>query len=146
MKYRHSFRVKSALIKVREFHSRSSSMGAITPLPVIVRVHRAPLTLKEGDQMDFTLWLGPLPIHWQACIEEAVDGFVDRQIRGPFHRWVHRHRFIPIGGRETEVKDEVEVELSHHPVKALVGLGMWVSLPILFAYRGWKTRRILEHP
>ncbi len=26
----------------------------------------------------------------------------------------------------------------------LVGMGMWLNLPILFAYRGWKTRQLLE--
>jgi ligand-binding SRPBCC domain-containing protein len=145
MKYRHRFRVKSSLSKVGEFHARSSSMAAITPPPVIVRLHRAPLILQEGDQMEFTLWLGPLPIHWLACIEEVTpSGFIDRQVRGPFRRWVHRHRFIPLGERETEVRDEVEVELSHHPLWALVGLGMWATLPLLFAFRGWKTRRVLE--
>jgi hypothetical protein len=25
----------------------------------------------------------------------------------------------------------------------LVSLGMWTTLPILFAYRAWKTRRLL---
>lgn len=147
MKYSHRFWVKSPLSNVREFHARSTSMGAITPPPVIVRVHQAPLSLQEGDQMDFTLWLGPLPIRWLACIEKVTpDGFVDRQVRGPFRHWVHRHRFIPSGERGTEVSDEVEVELSHHPLWALVGFGMWASLPLLFAFRGWKTRRILEHP
>jgi ligand-binding SRPBCC domain-containing protein len=145
MKYRHRFLVKSPLKNVREFHARPSSMGAITPPPVIVRLHWAPLTLNEGDQMEFTLWLGPLPIRWLACIEEVTaGGFVDRQIRGPFSRWSHRHRFIPSGDRDTEVSDEVEARLSHHPFWALVGLGMWLSLPLLFAFRGWKTRRILE--
>jgi ligand-binding SRPBCC domain-containing protein len=147
MKYQHQFRVNAPVAEVREFHARSSSMGAITPPPVLVRLHRAPLTLDEGDQMEFTLWLGLLPIHWLACIEEVTaGGFVDRQLRGPFRRWVHRHRFIPSGERETEIRDEVELELFSHPLQALIGFGMWLSLPLLFAFRGWKTRRILERP
>ncbi|MEZ4584038.1 MAG: hypothetical protein R3A10_20780 [Caldilineaceae bacterium] len=62
-------------------------MGAITPPPVIVRVHRAPELLGEGDEMDFTMWLGPLPIRWLARIEQVTPvTFVDRQLRGPFAR------------------------------------------------------------
>ena len=26
----------------------------------------------------------------------------------------------------------------------LVGVLMWIGMPALFAYRGWKTRRMLE--
>ena len=37
--------------------------------PVIVRVHSAPEELGDGDTMDFTMWMGPLPVHWVAQIE-----------------------------------------------------------------------------
>ena len=30
------------------------------------------------------------------------------------------------------------------PVKGMIGLGMGLTLPLLFAYRGWKTRRLLK--
>jgi ligand-binding SRPBCC domain-containing protein len=119
-------------------------MGAITPPPVIVRVHRAPAQLAEGAQMDFTLWLGPLPIRWLAQIEQVTPvSFVDRQVRGPFARWRHLHTYIADGPDHTLVIDQVEVELSRHWWQRLVGLGMWLSLPLLFAYRGWRTRRLL---
>lgn len=145
MKYRHKFMVKAPAVVVREFHARSSSMGSITPPPVLVRVHQAPVRLLAGDQMDFTLWLGPLPIRWLACIEEVTaGGFVDRQVQGPFRRWIHRHAFVQSGDRQTEVQDEVEAEIRPHFFWGLVGLGMWLSMPLLFAYRGWKTRQILE--
>jgi hypothetical protein len=44
----------------------------------------------------------------------------------------------------TEVVDEVSLRLSSQPLWWLVGLGMQLGLPILFGYRGYKTRRILE--
>jgi hypothetical protein len=31
----------------------------------------------------------------------------------------------------------------NHPLWAAVGLGMWLGLPVLFAFRSWKTRKIL---
>ena len=37
-----------------------------------------------------------------------------------------------------------EASLKPHPVWGLVGLAMWLGLPLLFAFRGWKTRRLLE--
>jgi ligand-binding SRPBCC domain-containing protein len=144
MKYQHEFTVKASLSAVAAFHRQSASMGAITPPPVIVQVHHAPPLLSEGDEMDFTLWLGPLPLHWLARIEQVTPiSFVDRQVRGPFTQWVHHHTFMPLTETTTAVIDRVEVVPSSHPFWKLVGLGMWLSLPLLFAYRGWKTRRLL---
>jgi len=64
MKFQHRFRVKAPLAAVADFHSRSASMPAITPPPMIVRVHAAPARLTSGDVMDFTLWAGPVPLRW----------------------------------------------------------------------------------
>jgi ligand-binding SRPBCC domain-containing protein len=145
MKYRHRFEVKAPLAAVAEFHAQSASMGAITPPPVVVRVHRAPVRLDDGDEMEFTMWLGPLPIRWLACIEDvSPTGFSDRQLRGPFRRWLHRHTFVAVDEATTAVVDEIELEFRSHLWWRLVGLGMWLSLPLLFAYRGWKTRRRIQ--
>jgi len=85
MKFQHRFRVDAPLSEVLEFHSLSSSMGAITPPPIVARIHRAPAVLGEGDEMEFTLWVGPLPVRWLAHIEQVSgEGFTDRQLRGPF--------------------------------------------------------------
>ena len=145
MNYQHSFTVNATLQDVRNFHARSASMGAITPPPVIVQVHAAPQQLEEGDVMDFTLWLGPLPIHWVARIEETTPvSFVDRQLKGPFAAWEHLHTYVAQPDGSTIVDDRVTARFSKHPFWFFVGLGMWVTLPMLFAFRGWKTRRILE--
>lgn len=145
MQYHHRFEVNASLQDVAAFHRQSASMGAITPPPVIVRVHSAPEILSDGDEMRFTLWIGPFPIRWQARIEAIAEtGFIDRQISGPFAKWEHRHIFVPIDEQRTAVIDEVTAVPSNHWFWKLVGLGMWSNLPILFAFRGWKTRRILE--
>jgi ligand-binding SRPBCC domain-containing protein len=145
MKYQHHFQVCAPLATVAGFHAQSASMGAVTPPPIAVTVHRAPVRLANGDEMDFTLWLGPLPVHWIARIEDAGPaGFTDRQVCGPFGKWIHRHRFVVVDESVTEVLDEIELNLRPHLVWGLVGLGMWLSLPLLFAYRSWKTRRLLE--
>ena len=145
MKYKHRFKVKAPLAEVAEFHSQSASMGDITPPPSVVKVHQAPARLDDGDEMDFTVWLGPLPVRWKARIEDvSATGFVDRQLQGPFRCWTHRHSFQPIDEETTEVVDEIEFKLAKHPVRGIMGLGMSLSLPFLFAYRGWKTRRLLK--
>ena len=144
-KFRHTFRVNAPLNKVVDFHRHAASMGAITPPPVIAQIHEAPARLGEGDKMDFTLWLGPFPIRWVAQIEDVTPtGFVDRQLAGPFHHWVHRHTFVFVDDTTTEVIDEIDYSLRSHLIWRNVGWGMSTNLPILFAYRGWKTKRLLE--
>ncbi len=145
MIYRHRFFVRAPLNKVAEFHSRAASMAAITPPPIVARIHEAPDILAEGDEMKFTLWLGPIPLRWHARIEDVTpNGFIDRQLSGPFATWVHRHQFSAKDKNTTEVLDEVTSKLSSHPFWWIIGLGMRLGLPILFAYRGWKTRRLLR--
>jgi ligand-binding SRPBCC domain-containing protein len=145
MIYRHRFQVRAPLEQVVEFHHRSASMAAITPPPIIIRMRGAPAILAESDEMDFTMWLGPLPVRWLARIEAvSTHGFTDRQLRGPFAEWVHRHSFAEVDEQTSEVADEITTRLRPHLAWWLVGLGMQLGLPILFAYRKWKTRRILQ--
>jgi ligand-binding SRPBCC domain-containing protein len=144
MQYRHRFQVRAPLAEVADFHARPSSMAAITPPPIFVRMQQAPAALKTGECMVFTLWAGPLPIQWVARIENVSGtGFTDRQVSGPFASWAHRHTFRLAGGT-TEVRDEVQATLRRHVLWAPVGLAMWLGLPLLFRYRAWKTRRLLE--
>ncbi len=103
MKYAHRFRVEAPSADVVEFHQRSASMAAITPPPIIVRIYEAPAVLGEGDEMAFTLWLGPLPMRWQSARIEQTgpSGFADRLIKGPFASWVHQHVFVETGSDAT---------------------------------------------
>ncbi len=145
MRYRHQFRVRAPLAAVREFHAGSASMAAITPPPIVVRVTSAPERLREGDEMAFTLWLGPLPVKWVAHIENVSErGFSDRLVSGPFESWTHRHSFVRLGETRTAVRDEVRARLRRHILWGPVGLAMWLGLPLLFAYRARQTRRLLE--
>ena len=145
MKYRHTFRVRAPLADVAGFHTSASSLKAITPPLIPMQLHHAPERMGNGDEMDFTMWMGPLPVRWEARVEDvSLTGFLDRQVRGPFEAWVHRHTFVQLAEGRTEVLDEVEARLKTHALWGLVGLAMWLGLPLLFAYRGWQTRRLLE--
>jgi ligand-binding SRPBCC domain-containing protein len=144
MRYQHEFTLQATLEDVIAFHARSSSMAAITPPPIIVRIHEAPAILKDQDRMRFTLWLGPLPLHWTAQIEtDSPTSFIDRQVTGPFALWEHRHSFKALEGGRVLVQDDVKAQLKRHFIWWLAGAGMWLGMPILFAYRGWKTSKIV---
>lgn len=147
MRFAHRFEVAAPIEEVAEFHRRSASMAEITPPLIPVRVHAAPERLAPGDRMDFSLYM-PMPVRWQAGIEALPDagpngGFRDVQRSGPFRRWEHEHRFEPLPEGGTAVIDIVEADLKPHPLWGPLGLLMWLGMPLLFAYRGWRSRAIL---
>lgn len=146
MKYAHRFQIQAPLKEVAEFHLRPGNMAAITPPPVIVQMHKAPgRAMQEGDEMEFTLWVLFLPIRWRARIENVTPtGFRDRQLRGPFAEWRHKRTFVPISVQVTEVLDEIEAEPGRGLFGKLISMGMWLNLPVLFAYRAWRTRSLLH--
>ncbi|HVP21899.1 MAG TPA: hypothetical protein VMS73_08565 [Anaerolineaceae bacterium] len=145
MSYRHCFQVRAPLARVSDFHSKASSMPAITPPPLSVRIHHAPDVLGEGEGMDFSLGVGPISIRWVTRIERVSStGFTDRQTQGPFAEWVHRHSFNALDNQTTEVVDEITLQPRSHPLWWLVGMGIWAGLPLLFAFRASKTRRMLQ--
>ncbi len=131
--------------RVAAFHHGSRALQQLTPPPLFVQLHDIQ-PLGENSKVDFTMWLGPLPVRWVAAHSniDRLHGFTDTQVQGPFAHWVHRHEFRAIDEETTEILDEIQAEPGEHPFWGLVSWFMWLSLPILFAYRGWAVRRAVE--
>jgi ligand-binding SRPBCC domain-containing protein len=139
LRFEHRFTVNAPQAEVTRFHLSAASLRAITPAPMTI--HRAPDPLGDGDEITFTLWM-PFPVRWHGSIQHVSDdGFDDYQEKGPFEWWHHRHNFHRIDADTTEVYDVVEAALPDNPRRALVALLMWWTLPLLFKYRMWQTRR-----
>ena len=142
----HRFTVNAPLAAVAAFHSDTPALRRLTPPPVIIQFHHID-PLGEGAVAEFTLWLGPLP---NRCVSlhtdyEPMHGFTDSMVRGPMAHCVHRHSFVAVGPDRTEVVDHMEY--AYLPgLRGLRGrlLMSPLSLPILFAFRSWVTRRAVE--
>jgi ligand-binding SRPBCC domain-containing protein len=143
--YTHRFRVNAPLSKVADFHKDSRALKDLTPPPLIVSFNKVE-PLAEGSVVDFTMWLGPLPIRWLATHSDVDPnrGFTDTQTEGPFVYWVHQHSFVNIDETTTDVIDSIQAKYSNHPIWGLISRFMWLTLPILFAYRSRQTRKALE--
>ncbi len=143
MRYEHRFRVDAPPEAVAAFHQSAESLRAITP--TLMTIQHAPPVLADGDEIRFTLWLGPLPVRWHGLVENfSSAGFDDVQLGGPFGTWHHRHNFVPLADGGTEVYDVVQAELTLPLPKLAIGMLMWITLPVLFGYRAWRTRRLVE--
>jgi ligand-binding SRPBCC domain-containing protein len=117
----------------------------LTPPPLFVQVHEFE-PLAEGSRAEFTIWFGPFPVRWQA-IHSQVDngGFTDTMNVGPLKTWQHRHQFVVVNDRRTEVRESIEYEYETG-VKGLVNRLMYsrASLALLFAARKFITRRQMK--
>jgi ligand-binding SRPBCC domain-containing protein len=144
--FNYSFVVKAPLTRVAEFHHDAQALKRLTPPPIITQIHSVE-PLAENSVAEFTLWFGPLPIRWRA-VHTAVDmlhGFTDVQQKGPLKSWAHTHTFIPVSDEITQVREHIEFE--HYPgMRGLLSRLLFprVGLYLLFTYRKWTTRRLLE--
>lgn len=139
------FTVNAPLQAVQEFHRDTSALKRLTPPPTIVQLHELE-PLAEGSTSKFTLWVGPLPLHWTAVHRDVTEhGFTDVQAVGPAKKWEHTHSFVPLSENETEIREHIEYE---H------GTGFWgvvtrilfakPNLYFMFTYRKLSTRWFLR--
>ena len=140
----HRTLVDASQERVAAFHRDSRALKRLTPPPVFMQMDCVE-PMGEGSRVDFTMWLGPIPVRWKAVHSDVSDsGFTDTQMEGPFAYWAHRHTFRTAGPKVTEIVDEIECVPGRHLFWGLVSRIMWLSLPLLFAYRGWATKRALQ--
>ena len=141
----YKFMVKAPLDKVRAFHQDTTSLKKLNPPPIIVQLQRVD-PMVEDSVSEFTLWIGPLPIHWRAVHSQVSKyGFTDIQERGPMARWQHTHHFLPVSDRVTQIQEHIEYE--HFPGwRGILTRLLFnpLGLKTLFTYRKWATRQALR--
>ncbi len=137
--------VNAPLADVTRFHSNADGFKALAPPLVPMKVHRADDPLVENSRLDFTMWLGPVPVYWESRIlDVSENGFTDVQETGPFTLWEHRHQFEAIDETTTIIHDRIRAKIPAHPVRLFKSLMMWLGLPILFVWRQYRTKQSLE--
>jgi ligand-binding SRPBCC domain-containing protein len=92
------------------FFSRAENLEAITPPWLNFRITSpTPIEMHVGTLIRYRLRLHGIPVSWLTRIEEwdPPNGFVDRQLRGPYALWHHTHKFSPLDDGRTEMVDVV---------------------------------------
>jgi ligand-binding SRPBCC domain-containing protein len=130
---------------VYAWHEDPSALGKLSPESVGVEVVK-PASIKVGEIAHIKVPLIPnlLKIDWLAEITYVHRGleFRDKQIKGPFRYWLHRHRFIPMG-TGCLMRDEVEFVLPGGPLIHHLGKRFVRSqLAEMFSYR---HEQLLQH-
>jgi ligand-binding SRPBCC domain-containing protein len=128
------------------FFADPRNLVSLSPPALRLRLLTPPAgPLAAGAVLDFRIaWLG-LPLTWRAYVREYDPPyrFVDVQVRGPWARWEHRHRFLEEGGG-TWVEDRVTYRLPLGPLGRLLhGALVHRQLHTLWAFRQRRLGEIL---
>jgi ligand-binding SRPBCC domain-containing protein len=99
--------------EVYAFHERPDALARLIPPWEHVIIVEPPRSLVAGTRVVLRQWLGPIPLTVEAVHDACEPGqsFVDRMVRGPFHRWVHEHRFERMSDTASWLVDDLEYEL-----------------------------------
>jgi ligand-binding SRPBCC domain-containing protein len=132
-----------------EFHADVRNLSRISPpFPPFRLVEGGTAPAREGDLQVFRLGWGPLGVTWEAQISRVVPGRLieDTQLRGPFRRWRHQHRFRP-AEHGAVLEDAVAFRLLPTPAGEFAEwLLVRPALLAMFWWRHRRTRNLLETP
>ena len=132
--------------EVFAFFAAARNLEQITPPWLRFEVlTEEPVEMAVGALIDYRLHLHGVALGWTSQIEVWEPGrqFVDRQLRGPFGLWHHRHRIQP-EGMGTLVLDDVHYAIPFGAFGELAhGLFVGRDLERIFAYRHDAVAQIL---
>jgi len=131
--------------RVFEFFAKAENLQSLTPAWLQFKIlSPLPIDMHEGTVIDYRIRVRGLPMRWRSLIAtwDPLNEFVDTQLRGPYRRWVHTHRFTDVNGG-TLVRDSVEFEV---PLGRLVSWFVARDLRKVFTFRHEELLRIFQQP
>ena len=91
------------------FFADARNLDVLTPRWLHFRIITpGSISIERGTEIDYRLRVRGVPLRWRSRITtwNPPRLFVDEQVRGPYRRWIHEHRFRPVEGG-TLVEDHV---------------------------------------
>jgi ligand-binding SRPBCC domain-containing protein len=138
--------VDRPLADVFHFFAEAHNLERITPPWLSFTVLTPdPIEMRVGALIDYRLRVHGVPVRWTSRIEDWEPGssFVDRQLRGPYGLWHHRHTFAE-AGEGTVMRDEVDYAMPFGVLGDLAhSLFVRRDLERIFTYRHEAVPRLL---
>jgi uncharacterized protein (TIGR01777 family) len=133
---------------VLDWHRRPGAFERLTPPWESVQLVEKTGGIEDnGSRVTLRVRTGPLTQVWISEHRDFIENkqFRDVQIKGPFARWEHTHRFETAGDASCVLEDRIEYELPMGRLGRLFG-GAHVrkTLERMFRYRHETTARDME--
>jgi ligand-binding SRPBCC domain-containing protein len=132
-------------VEVFDFFSAAANLERITPPELGFHVTSPdPIEMREGTLIDYRLRLFGVPFGWNTLIStwDPPRRFVDEQLTGPYHTWIHTHSFEEVEGG-TRVMDLVRYRLPFAPLGEVAHPLVRLQLKRIFSYRGKRLRELM---
>jgi hypothetical protein len=129
-----------------DWHARPGAFERLAPPWDDIRVLEKLGGIEDGARLTMQIHQGPFHVTWEALHRDLIEGeqFVDEQVRGPFKKWEHVHRFEPSGDGSI-LRDHVEYELPFGWLGRLFGASKArQTLERMFTFRHRRTELDLK--
>ena len=135
-------RLNHAVSDVFAWHMRPGALYRLIPPWEKVTIERREGTPSTGGRVALRVRRGAAEIRFEVRHTDFEQDrfFRDEQVRGPFTRWVHTHRFEPEDDGGCTVEDHVDWELPMGAAGRLLG-GLTVEAE-LERFFGFRHRRL----
>ena len=143
----HRTRLNHAVADVFAWHMRPGAFERLIPPWERVTIESREGTPATGGRVLFRVRRGPTEIRIEVCHTdfELYRLFRDEQVRGPFTRWVHTHRFERESGGGCTVEDHVDWELPMGAAGRLLGgSSVEAELERIFTFRHHRLQNDLD--
>ncbi|MCP4693079.1 MAG: TIGR01777 family protein, partial [Desulfobacterales bacterium] len=126
--------------EVFQWHARPGALERLSPPWDPLEVLYKDGGIGKGARVVMKIKAAPLPlkIKWIAEHTDYFENrmFRDRQVKGPFARWIHTHRLEPDGPRACRLEDHIEYALPLPPFGNFFGNALVKNkLERIFRYR-----------
>jgi ligand-binding SRPBCC domain-containing protein len=140
--------INKPLEEVFSFFSQAENLEKVTPKHLNFEIITPlPIQMRPDLIIDYQIKIYKIPVTWRSKITvwDPPKRFVDEQLKGPYKKWIHEHRFEKTD-EGTKMIDIVEYALPGGWLAPLINtLFVKKDLDLIFSYRQRKYVEIFDN-
>jgi uncharacterized protein len=137
-RFNKKIRINAPVEEVFKWHARPGAIERLSPPWDPLKVLSRSGGIERGAEVTLRMKAGPVPYKWFARHTEYRENIIfrDEQVKGPFSKWIHTHRFEPEGETACILEDSIEYKLPFHFISKLLAQSViHKKLERIFHYR-----------